>query len=354
MAATGEMTYPRHRVMAVGSAPAFGTAVTLDATTDDFGWVWESDGSYTITGFRYRVAGITGTPGTLRASAQSVSNTTGLGTGTILGATSNGYQDIASHGTAGTFKTVTFGEPVSVTRGQRIAFMIKPQAVGTWDGSNLITVSPTVTGVETVRTPYPIANATKTTPAVPLLVIDTTSGPIGFPVETLPTINLTQTGTPDEVGIKVTIPAFSSINTFDGVNLAFSVTAGRTFDLVVYDNADSVVDTATYDTDYLSAGAGTSILRFSTLLTLTPGSSYRIVIKAGSGASSIGTLYALTIPASGDMAALCPGATIQRTERTDAGAWTDTPTGLILMQLRYAGMTVQTGGGGLVGGRLVG
>ena len=343
MAAARFNTWPRHRLRVVGSAPAFGTAITLNSTTsNDWGVVWEADTSRTITGFRYRVAGITGTPGVLRVSAQTVSNTTGLGTGTIYGATNNAYQDISSHGTAGTFKTVTFGESFTVSRRTMVAFVLKPLS-GTWDASNLVTISPTVTGVEIIRTPYPFTNAAKATPALPLFIIDTTDGPIGFPVETLPTTSLAQTGTPDEVGLKITIPAFGSTNIYDGVDWSVSTTASRLFDLVVYDNSDTVLDTSSYDTDYLSAGAGTSELWFSAPLTLTAGSSYRVTIKAQSAASTIGTLYALTVPASGDMAALCPGATMQWTERTDGGAWTDTPTKLPLMQLRYASRAVGSG-----------
>ena len=347
MADVGLLEWPPHSVMAVAaSVPAFTAAHPIDATTDECSWVFRAKKALTITTVLVRIASITGTPGTARIGIQSVSATTGAPTGTWLGGTATGYATVTSYGTAATFLVCTLAESVTVARGQRFAVVIDPQATGTWDASNLITVTYSVSGGMMTRVPYAVLNGVKTATTLGCVAVRTASETIGYAIETLPTFTPTTATTPDEIALKFAV-ASATCSTYQvvGARITANWTASRTFTLILYDSdGTTVLQNVDIDTDEAIAGQGSHDFFFDepTLVTLNPGTPYRLSILAA--ATSAGVFSTWTTPTSGDMGGITPQ-TCQLSTRTDAGAWTDTATQAPCIQALISDMTVAAAGG---------
>lgn len=342
------LPWPPHGVVAVAaSVPAFTTAHTIDATTDECSWVFRATEAATLTTVLVRIASITGTPGTTRIGIQSVSATTGAPTGTWLGGTATGYATITSYGTAGTFLACTLAESVTVARGDVFAVVIDPQATGTWDASNLITVTYSVSGGMMARVPYAVLNGAKTATTLGCVAVRSSTKTYGYAIETLPTLAPTTATTPDEFGAKFSVPSICSSYQVVGARITANWTASRTFTLRLFDtDGTTVLQSVDIDTDQSIAGQGTHDYYFdeTTLSTLSPGSTYRIVVLAA--ATSAGTFSTWTCPTSGDLDGITGGSFVY-CERTDAGAWTDTTTRAPMIQPLISDMTVAAGGGGV-------
>lgn len=346
MADVGLLAWPPHSVMAIAaSVPAFTAAATIDATSDEVSWVFRAKSALTITTVLVRIASITGTPGTARIGIQSVSATTGAPTGTWLGGTATGYATVTSYGTAATFLACTLAESVTVTRGQRFAVVIDPQATGTWDASNLITVTYSVSGGNMTRMPYAVINGTKTATTLGCVAVRTASESIGYPIETFPTaITPTTATSPDEIGMKFAMGAHCSTYKVCGARISANWTADRTFTLRLYDSdGTTALQSVDIDTSEAIAGQGTHDFFFDEidLSTLTAGTSYRLAILAA--ATGAGAFTTWTVPTAGDMGAITPEVYMY-THRTDAGGWTDVSTQALCMQPLVSDMSVNTGG----------
>jgi hypothetical protein len=90
------------------------------------------------------------------------------------------------------------------------------------------------------------------------------------------------------------------------------------------------------------------------LVTLNAGSYYRIAF-APTTTTNTGAIYAWQIDSAADrICFLGDAADVSATERTNAGAWTETDTRLWDMQALIIDMTAPTGGGGLAANPLAG
>ena len=103
--------------------------MTLDASTDALEFIFQAPADDTITGVLIRQATETGDDTTVfRVSLQSVDGS-GNPSGTILGATSNGYADYtATTAKDNSIQRLTLGESVDVTNGTWYALVIKYQS----------------------------------------------------------------------------------------------------------------------------------------------------------------------------------------------------------------------------------
>jgi hypothetical protein len=325
---------------------------TMNSTTNDIGIVFQMPEAATITAVAFRQSSITGTPGTLRVGLQGVSATTGLNDGTYLGGATN-YVDYTgwASGNNNTFIVNTLPSGVTVTRGQLVCLYLKPQAVGTWNASNLAAIS---TSIQDWRRgfvrPYKFINANKSTAfeQIPFFVRSSTKT-YGNPYQTFSAPALTNTSNPDEIGLAFTINS-SSFSTYQvaGVRLTNNIaSASGTFNVVLYNNT-TALQTVAVDTDQISRFAtnGVEILfEDSTLATLNTGTEYILGQKATSSAANACQPSYATLPTNGDLSAISTE-TIRYAERQTTGAWSFTNNTRLPMVSLLIKTTAFTGGGG--------
>lgn len=157
-----------------------------------------------------------------------------------------------------------------------------------------------------------------------------------YPYVDLNTVTTFNSGsTPDERGLRFTVPVSTQLTGiwFRGDNLG-------ALDVVLYDGS-TALQTVAVDTAVDSAAGGLNFFVPVSPTTLSPGSTYRAVVKPTTTTNV--TLYDFTVPTTAHLSAVEGGTTWYYTERTDAGAWTDTDTKRPWMGVLLA--AVATGGG---------
>ncbi len=341
------------------------TTFTIDGTTDECGVVFQAESAMTITQVGIRVGTITGTPGTLTISLNSVDGTTGNPSATILGGGSPASVAIASPSatfTANQIYWATLDNAYTCTRGEVMAVKVDPTA-GTWDGSNSVVVTVAIAGFGArVGFPYAVQAPAGTYARVagyPVFGIRGASDTHGCPVEALNTTTLDSGTSPDELGFAFTLPSGWG-NTFKikGVmwlltKQATGASTGQTFDLVLY-NSDgtTALQTLTWDWENLgttSAGSGYRTCEFyfteTTLSALNFGTKYYIMMKPA-GASGDVTIADFGLRQATDMQAFPLGENCFLASKVDNGSPTETTTKRPFVGLILDDITEPTGGAG--------
>lgn len=225
---------------------------------------------------------------------------------------------------------ITLTNPVAVTKGDCFAICVIPSTTAP-DASNYVSIRfGQATLGETDSVPgaaYSTNHAISWLPATaqPNMAI-AYQGEDSFygNAEAVEQIGFQADTTPDEVGAKFTVPVALRCN---GVSIQFDRGSNTSTPVTItlYDSADNVLGQIEIAAN---AGRETSYcqynLYFSSDINLSVEQPYRLSIK------HTGTLYDLTViklsaSSPGSLArSLCEGARWQWTERTDAGAWSDT------------------------------
>src|SRR5688572_26797065 len=133
-----------------GVDAAFQTAtnVSLDASNDGVGWVFQANSADAITHLGFRYGARTGTPPTYRISLQSPTAAGGLPDGTVLGGgspASGTFTPPADATWDGTWQWVALTNSYTPSRGQLLVSAIEHSS-GTVDGSNFSSFTRQVTG----------------------------------------------------------------------------------------------------------------------------------------------------------------------------------------------------------------
>jgi len=175
--------------------------------------------------------------------------------------------------------------------------------------------------------------------------------------------SISSASTPNEIGNYFRLPTgIGSSYAVVGVRLFIAMTdSAGTFDITLYDSTSTVLQQVSFTCSNVVGGA-TSIYQRdfyfdeSSLTALTPGSYYRIAIKA-TNATAIGGMGSIVVPTSLGMTAYTGASgTFVYTSRAGSGSWTDVSGQIHLMRLLLSDVTGSagsSGGGPLVGGRLV-
>lgn len=315
--------------LGVGSGtPAF-TTFTLNQTTDALETIFRAPEPDTITTVLLRQGTVTGTAPTYRVSLQGVDGS-GNPDGTIKGS-GTCYVDVTpTAGNNSTMLRLTLGASYTWTRGEMVAIVAAYQS-GTVDGSNNCSFTSTNNISHLPGCPYAIHNdagsRTRQTSASANIALASATKVYGMSAETINTAAFSSTSSPDERGIKFTLPAGCG-DTFQvaGVRWTGAMAAAGAHDLVLYDGT-TVLQSISIDNDHDAAATSARMRMFffdeSTLSTLTFGTEYRLVLKPTTGSL---TLYDFTVDASGDLEGWPFGSMVCFTGRTDAGSWTDDAT----------------------------
>jgi hypothetical protein len=332
-----------------GASPSVAN-FTQNATTDFSEFIFQAVDATAISSLGFRQGTLTGTAPVYRVSLQGV-DASGNPDGSIK-ASGNAYFDYTpTGGNNNTWQWVTLGTSYTPTRGELLAMVIAYQS-GTIDGSNNCSFGSTSAVLPASSTPYAIQNdaGSRTRQAgSPLFGWATASLAYGLPAVSAAATTFNSGSTPDERALLLTVPTtFCASYKIAGAFIYGIVTAGSTFDLVLYDtDGTTVLQTTTFDADAsiaVSARGRQLLFDTTTLATLTAGSTYRLSLKPGASNSSI---VSLVVANASDLDAYPFGAAwAQGSSRTDGGAWADSNLQRYGINPILADVTAPSGGGG--------
>lgn len=287
----------------------------------------------------------------LRASFQSVSTTTGLPSGTLLGATNNAFVTY-SHVVAAGWKSTNFGEVAAVTRGQLVAAVVD---IPSFTASDSVTVFRTAGLARQEGFPYGISGAsTKEVSYLPNIAVHYTDGYVSLGpqtnlgADTTAVISYNQgSATADEWGMAFTVPFPCKLNL---IHVNMIAAAGADFNVVVYAaDGTTVLATSPQDGDVT---AGTSETQYTCFLqnelTLAANTLYRVTIQP-STANNVQLRY-WTFQSLALMNTLEGGSNLYMTSQLNTGgSWTDYNSGTFrrpAMALQLSALDDGAGGGG--------
>lgn len=344
------------------AAPSF-TSFTIDGTTDECGIAFQVEKAMTITQVGIRINTITGTPGELTISLNSLTGTDGFPSATILGGVSPASVAIASPSatfTAGQIYWATLDNAYAATAGEMMAIKADPTA-GTWDGSNSIAVTVAVAGFGARQgTPYAVqapAGVYARVAGYPVYGIRSSSDTQGCPMETLNATTMDSATNPNQAGFAFTLPSgWGDTYKLRGFFMLMSkqAAANQTFDVVLY-SSDGITElqTMTYDSEYYGTGTVNSTYRTcefffdeTTLSTLSHGTKYYGFIRPNTAAGDI-TFNDFSVRQASDMQAFPLGESCFFATKVDtATAPSETTTRRPYVGLIFDDITEPSGGAG--------
>lgn len=334
-------------------------AGTIDAAGEKYAFVIQVPKTGTLDKFEFRVGAVTfDAASVLRASLQTPSPTTGE-----PDETQDEYRDITSltanfwivpglmtsDGTDG-------GAKRSVTEGDLLACVVEFQTFTTGD-----TVAVSITSKANIggayNYPYNTVKLggswTKQSAVQPIVALKYDDGSYAYtgalPASAINVIGWASGSTPDERGLIFQMPFKCRV--CGAFCRAILSGAGGTMDLVLYDS-DGSTPLITYSIDRDIQEAITSYrwrtFKFATTAILTVNTNYRLVLKPTSAVANSVGLADFEVNAAAILNAVPGGQSWHYTERTDAGAWTQTTTKQPMMGLLIDRLDDGVGGGSIV------
>lgn len=304
-------------------------AVSLNDADNAIGWVFNVPKDGSVTEIGALISGKTGTPpayywGLVAPGTDGRPTTSPYGGSAITSYTP----------TATGFTWIPLDTQAAAVAGDYAAVYIYPTA-STPNGSNFIAASATA-GVAQGRgilMYYTTSWTVPSTGAGPIAVKYDDGEIYGMALSSLTVhVLIRSSTTPDEVGCLLTVPAGMTCYGARFFVAAASYGTSATADIILYDVNDTVLATTSIsDKDFVNALGQVDV--FWDGVNLTPGTSYRIAIKATTGTS--GDIYTQkwSFESTTALASLPCGDSWQWTERTDGGVWTDTDTAVSPMAL---------------------
>lgn len=243
------------------------------------------------------------------------------------------------------WKWVTLSTGATANAGDWAAVHIYPSG-STPDGSNYAAVAHGGVADGGINHTY----LTSWTPAqygAPMAIKYATTGAIyGFALTSTTTYVAINSGTtPDEAGMLFQVPAAMTCTgaRFGADTLGWGSAA--TADVVLYSAADAVLASATISDKDL-ADPSDYVNVFWDGVALSAATNYRLVVKPTTSTNGNVTVPKWSVESAAARAMWPEGASWQWTERTNAGAWTDTDTAIGYMGLWVSDITFAAAGGG--------
>jgi hypothetical protein len=253
------------------------------------------------------------------------------------------------------YKTVTLTTPATAVRGDLVAVMLRCVSGTDYSTNNVTINSHIVRGnAGAINIPYVVTNTAGTSAragVVPLLAARYSDGKYDVAVPhsgATPILSVAYnvSTTPDEIGLKFQVPFQAVCTGFYGP-VDTGVIGSLAFDVVLYDNASSVIASVSVAASELGtvnmgmlilpwttiAGAESAVVDGVNTVTLNPSVDYRLAIKPTTTDNM--RLYQWVAANADAKTALVGSNLMQMTERTNAGAWTDTATSLISLGLLF-------------------
>lgn len=337
---------PAMDYMVSGSSAFIGTLI--DAASEKAGFVFMANESKNIHKIGFRTGTVT-TGATIDVRIETVDTTTGFPTGTLWAANTNNPATVILSTDDNLWFTVTLVADATLTSGTRFAVVIE-NPVLLFGNMNIISfVSATErsrygTAGENYSLAY-TSSWSKGNATCPIYIEYSDGTAAQFTTGMAPSaITGSQTvesdTSPDELGNKFQLPYAATVYGAY-VTVMDTINESET-DVVLYDSdGTTALGTATINEDCLANSAGTLpviYVRFSSTISLLADTYYRLVFKPQTANNNQYKYGIFTFDSTSVMDAMPLGQYCHQTERTDAGAWTDTTTnrvmslGLILEQ----------------------
>lgn len=336
------------------TAPNFTATGSMNASGDRIAFIVQIPKSGTLDKFELRISAMANNPDNgIRFSFQDVAAATGNPDGV-----QDQFRDYVTALVANTWITpglitsdgTDTGAKRSVTRGQWVACVIDFVSFVASDSFSISTLrTDTIWGGASYSADGTTGSYVKGSASmVPILALkydDGTyahfGGDMVFPIQTINTISIGTGSTPDEVAMKFSLPYKARV-----AGAWFWMNNAQDAEVILYDNASSVLANHVYDKD-LNIGGATILPRrvyFSSSIQLSAGTTYRLALKPQ--AASTCSFYSYVCPSSAYMDAMPWGAGNVYSSRTDAGAWSDGTAEQLLCGLILDGLSDDAGGGG--------
>jgi hypothetical protein len=321
----------------VGVTSAALGSTNLSDADNSVGWTFSvpTDGSIASAGFY--ISSLTGTPPAYNVGVVTV-GTDGSPTTTAYGGSA-----IKSYTPTGTGWTwVALDTPATANAGDFAAVRIWPGGTSP-DGSNYIAVTSAGVAEGGVGWNYTTAWSSVGFGALMAVKYATSNAVYGFALNSNTTFaDIRSNTTPDEVGCKFQVPAAMTCSGAKVVLYGAGFGSAATLDIVLYSAADAVLASATIgDKDYVDPANYATVSWDA--VNLSAGTDYRLVVKPTTGTNGNVVVPKFSFESAGAMLMMPCGDSWQWTQRTDAGAWTDTNTAIAPMGLWVSGITF--GGG---------
>lgn len=337
--------------VASATARAFSTA-TIDANGEKVALIFHAPKAGNIDRVCFRTGTVT-TGDTVDVRLETVDTGTGQPTGTLWATNTNASQVIAN-ANDNTWFEVTLTAAGTVAEGDRVAVVVSLPAAGAV-GNMAMAYSALSAGLSgafamnyTTSWSLPLTTA-------PVGAVRYSDGSYPFVHGLVPSssINDVTFGTgssPDERGNKITVPFACNVTGLWCKLASNSPSQTGDFDVVLYDDADNVLGSASHIGDLIAVNSIVDLTFVGGDVTLDAGQVVRAVKKPTTAST---TAFSDIVAPSGAGSALPGGTASVYTERTDAGSWTDVsdrwaPIGLILSALDDGA----GGGGGTTQGNL--
>jgi hypothetical protein len=298
-----------------------GNTYVLDATGEIACLVFQAPKTGNLSRFETYVAVVTNAPdNAVRFSFQDVDTSTGLPDGTPDQSTTVAGGSVL----VGWLSPGDFGASRAVTRGNILAACVDTPNFTAADNFALGgRVQSTSSGF-----PYGVsATTTKQATTLPIFAVRYDDGtyaylaPEMWAVQQVSSRAYQNDTTPDEFGLRFQVPFPTTLK---AVAIHARMNANNTADLVVYDDADMVLDTQTIDSDIGQSSAGLRYLVYTLTadVPIEEDREYRVVLKAGSATINTEIWYSV-FASEALMQTSDAGHLFVATQRTNDGAWTD-------------------------------
>jgi hypothetical protein len=323
------------RVLTYGAA---GAVIALSDSNNAAGWSFNfpKDGTVTDVGFLITVK--TGTPPAYNAGLVTLDTSGRPSTSAYGGSAITEYTPTATG-----WKWATLSTPATANAGDYAAVHVYPTGTAP-DASNYVSLSISDVSEGGIGVQFLISWAI-TTLAIPMAIKYDDGSIYGFALSSATLYaSIANNTTPDELGCKFTVPAAMTIVGLRFPALSTSLTGP--FDIVIYSSDDTALATTSVADKDFEDDLSVHTIYFDPV-NLTAGATYRAVIKPTSSSSIVCSRF--LFESSAAKAMFPQGENWQATERTDAGAWTDTaldivPMSLIVSDITFTGAPAATGG----------
>lgn len=237
--------------------------------------------------------------------------------------------------TAAGWVWVTLATPATAVAGEFAGVRIWPHTSAP-DGTNYIRVASTIMdqighlGVATYLTSWAKSAGGS------LYAIQYDDGTIfGNALTSVSPYSTINTGTtPDEIGGKFTVPVPMTVYGLTFSTNEVYIGSACTFTVKLYDAADNVLSSTTIsDKDFVNATGRTHLSIYFAPINLATNTTYRITVLPTTGTNGNIPLGWWAFESAAAKATYNEGTYWEKTERTDAGAWTDTALALPAMAL---------------------
>lgn len=320
--------------------------INSSATSNRLYFVIQASDAAVVTHLGFRYFSRTGTPPTYRITIFASSATDGTATGAELGGGS--FTPPADATWNDTFQWVALDSSYTMTMGDFYVIRIL-YASGTISGVHFSSFY-AGTDVYNARPgfPYVVTDASSLN-TIPIFGYRTASKRYGFPLLSRAQTTFSSADSPNEKGLAFVIPTSlgSTVQVAGMRFLGTTPVSSTTTAFTLYSGTTAQAGAVTIDSDRIRTnGSAFRVMEyyFSSLVTLTSGSTYYIALAPSSGATL--AIEVMNFTAAADLEAL-PGGEVQYYLATRAGAgWTAVTTSRPVMELIFADMTPPSGGGG--------